>query len=338
MKKFLRKAILFLLFILLPVLLSIVCYIVCDPFKVVHKYSKFSPSETLLNRDYVSIETLLKTGCENNYDSFVFGSSRVVGFSSKSWSNHIKSKSILYLDASLESVCGIFHKLKLLDSCKASIANTLIVLDRDCSFKKLRNEDFNGHLFIKHPKVTKQSFIKFNYIFYKAFINPGFLFSYFIYKMTNIFYPFMSGFLNDKSIEYDPITNEILFTKIDDLIQRNKTEYYKDKDSDFYVRPKISQVSDPIITAEGEAYLREISLILQKNKTNYRVILSPLFEEVKWSPKDLLILKTIFKSKYVFDFSGKTVFSQNKENYYESSHYRKNVGDLILDSAYKEVN
>jgi hypothetical protein len=58
-----------------------------------------------------------------------------------------------------------------------------------------------------------------------------------------------------------------------------------------------------------------------------------LFEQMNWNPKDLNFLKNLFGSN-LYDYSGINEFTNNKLNYYESSHFRPVVGDKILNSIY----
>jgi hypothetical protein len=46
------------------------------------------------------------------------------------------------------------------------------------------------------------------------------------------------------------------------------------------------------------------------------------------------ILKGLF-GENLYDFSGKNAFTEDKYNFYESSHYRKKVGDGIMAIIYK---
>jgi hypothetical protein len=80
--------------------------------------------------------------------------------------------------------------------------------------------------------------------------------------------------------------------------------------------------------------LKEVKHILEKNNTNYKVVLSPLYEQIKFNNSDLLLLENEFGNN-LYDFSGKNSFTDVKTNYYETSHFRPNVGDSILKIIYK---
>ena len=80
--------------------------------------------------------------------------------------------------------------------------------------------------------------------------------------------------------------------------------------------------------------LKEIKRLLLKNKTKFKVVLSPLYEQTKFNPHDLQILKYVF-GKNLYDFTGKNRFTDKITNYYESSHFRPSVGDSIMKIIYK---
>jgi hypothetical protein len=102
----------------------------------------------------------------------------------------------------------------------------------------------------------------------------------------------------------------------------------------FYERQAEKTDSVARIKEEHLFMLKEIKRILVKNKTNYKVIISPLYEQTKLNKHDINILTSIFGLN-LYDYSGKNNFTENKLNYYETSHYIPSVGDSILQMIYK---
>lgn len=97
--------------------------------------------------------------------------------------------------------------------------------------------------------------------------------------------------------------------------------------------------SEAVITGEDQhLMLLKISNIFSKHKTNVKIVVSPLYDEIKLNPKDLDILSFYFGEKNIYDFSGPSHFSSNIGNYYENSHYRTTVGREILNAIYEEQN
>jgi hypothetical protein len=80
--------------------------------------------------------------------------------------------------------------------------------------------------------------------------------------------------------------------------------------------------------------LQSISKIFRKHNTNFKIIISPLYDQVKIAPRDLNMLNKIFKRENVFDFSGINQYTSDFHNYYETSHYRPIIAEKILEKIY----
>ena len=81
--------------------------------------------------------------------------------------------------------------------------------------------------------------------------------------------------------------------------------------------------------------LQEIKSIFDKHNTNYRLVISPLYNQIKFNLTDLNVLNSIFGRNFVCDFSGIKELTKPKTNYYEFSHYRPKVGEQIMQRIYK---
>ena len=75
--------------------------------------------------------------------------------------------------------------------------------------------------------------------------------------------------------------------------------------------------------------------ILVKNHTNFKIVISPLYDQRKLNPQDLSRLNEIFGPGHIYDFSGKNSFTGDYHNYYETSHYRLPVTDSIISMIYR---
>lgn len=308
-------------------------YLYFDPFKVLRHYNDYSYSHILQNRDYISTTMFLNNHQKNKYNSFIFGSSRTVAFRINSWSKYLSDTDRPFMfDASNESIYGIYTKLKYLDSRNIEIKNALIILCRDVSFSDEKNH--KGHLFIKHPTTSGKGNLGFQVEFFKAYINPKFLFDFYSYQILGTYRPFMFGYIEKNKTAYDSLTNEISVIDREAEIIENPTEYYLQRRALFDERTDERTDSTQRITKKQLFILKEIRRILEKNKTNYTVVLSPLYEQIKLNTSDLLLLKNEFGNN-LYDFSGKNAFTEDKKNYYETSHFRPNVGDDILKIIYE---
>jgi hypothetical protein len=332
MKNFLTTFIRFSYLILFSLILLFLLYFIFDPFKVLKNYSDYSNNYVISNRDYISTNTFINNYKKNKYNSFIFGSSRTLGFKPKSWKKYLLDADKPYVfDASGESVFGIYSKLKFLDSLSIPINNAIILLCRDVSFGYSENP--KGHLFIKHPSVSKESKFTFHLEFIKAYFNPKFIFNYYLYTLTKRYEPFMNGYIEDRKITFDTITNELNIIDQENEIVHNPTAYYQKREDIFFDRVSEKSDSTQRITEKYQFYLGRIKEILEKKHTKYKVVLSPLYEQVKFNSNDSLFLHDLFGSN-LYDFSGENDLTKSKINYYETNHFRPNVGDSILKKMY----
>lgn len=330
MKLFIKQLSLFLLF---PILLLIIGYLYFDPFKVLYNYEDYAQTPVVLDRDYVSTKCYLEKRDKYNYDSFIFGSSRAHAFKASAWEKHLNAKNSVYtFDAAGESMYGIYDKLVKIDQHNSNIQNVIIVLCRDWSFIEKKGAH-SGHLFKKHPDFSEKTWLNFHFTFFKSYLNTKFLLAYYNHKVTGKFKPWMTYIISNDTFILDKKTNEMNVPRVDSIIESNLKLHVESKKDIFYERK--GEIRDSInrITPEQLTYLVGIKKIINKNKTKLIVIGGPSYDQCRFSKKDEQILKNIFGSSF-YDYTGKNKYTDNKENYYETSHYRKNVGEGILNEIY----
>jgi hypothetical protein len=277
----------------------------------------------------------MKNKNKYQYNSFIFGSSRTIAFRINSWKKYLKpTDNPFKFDASGDSIYGIWKKIVFLNKNKTKIDNALIVIDKGITF--VYSEDQPGHLFIKHPLISGNSWYNFHRTFFTAYIKPGFLFSFFKFKLTNKYDESMEDYIEKKEVKMDPITNEMIAEDQENEIINFPTEYYEKRKDIFY--PRKGETISPIdsINVRQIEMMREIVDILKAQNSNYKVIISPLYDQVKFSPNDQRILNEIFVG-HIYDFSGENEFTSSITNYYETSHYRPHVGDSILSTIYRSM-
>ncbi|MGZ3861841.1 MAG: hypothetical protein ACXVPN_07685 [Bacteroidia bacterium] len=306
-------------------------YFYFDPFKVIHAYSNYSFLHVTTNRDYISTEMFIKNRQRYNYNSFIFGSSRTLAYDPVHWKKHLTpNDSPFMFDASGETFQGVYRKIKFLDSSRVQMKNAIVILCRDASFFPPQG----GHLFIKDPRTCNDTRLSFNIAFLKAYFNPQFLLSYYTYILTGEYKPWMRGYIDNRNIKVDSITNKINILDQEEEITKTPGEYYAKRKDVFYTRSGERTDTVPRINKNYERMLEEVAAIFKRQGTNYNVIISPLYEQTKFHPDDIALLKKIF-GENLFDFSGENEFTKNIHNYYEKSHYRPNVGDSILNYIYQ---
>jgi hypothetical protein len=69
-------------------------------------------------------------------------------------------------------------------------------------------------------------------------------------------------------------------------------------------------------------------------QTEYFIVISPLYNQIKMNALDVVKLQQIFSEQRVYDFSGVNRFTEDYTHYYERSHYRPFVAAMVLDSIY----
>jgi hypothetical protein len=315
------------------VILIFVVYI--DLFKV-FKFSNYYDQNQIvtLNREMITTKTYLNNRVSQQYNSFIFGSSRSQAYKTSEWRKYLKPDSkCFHFDASWESVLGIYLKIKFIDKKGDILKNALIIIDEDIlSQTNLKT----GHLYIPLPEVSQNSIIQFYFTYVQATLNPLFLFSYIYYNLTNEYREWMGMFVTP--IKLDKFTGDIitcdLYYPQDQMIIRDSVGYYeKLKQNGTFNQKKISDKKFNYETIES--LLDSMLFIFEKYNTNYKIVISPNFDQKKMDSKlfNLLILK--FGSSNVYNFSGKNEFTTDLSNYYESSHYRPLLADKILKKVYQ---
>jgi hypothetical protein len=319
-----------------PLVIFLVVYFTCDPFKVLRQYDvylksgKSNPVE--VNAGYVAVTMFLKNYPKLKYDSFIFGNSRSRFYPVAEWKKYIQATECFHFDASGESLYGIYKKFEFLEKQNIHIKNALIVWD---AFLLDQAADSEGHLERQHPLITGESWHSFHVRFLKTFLNGKFLLSYLDFKIRGQVRPYMGKTLSSNIIGYNPVTNELTFDNFENIIAKNREDYYGPQKSQFPPQNPVEQYSDAVIGLKQKEQLRYIKAQLDKNHTIYRIVISPLYYQKKLNARDLKVLNEIFGREFVFDFSGKNEITSTIYNYYESSHYRPHVCRWILSQLYK---
>ncbi len=343
MNKFLKG----LVYFTFPFIVILSLYLALDPFMVLRDYDVvFDPKAKGwigINKDYLSTRIYEKNYQKQQYNAFIFGNSRSIFYEIKDWQKHIDSNSnCFHFDGSGEALYALHKKIVYLESKKAKIKNCLLVLDYEIL---MQDKPKSGHLFMISPQlesVGKNVFGKFYQysIFhlanFKGFLSPLFLFTYFDFKISGEVKPYMikNFLLNDKLFQYDSIHNEQTLPMLEKKIADGKF-FTAAKLSDFPIRDSIAKYYPRAIKDNQIILLEEIVSIFRKNKTNYKIIISPNYDQEIFNREDLTNLNEIFGKENVFDFSGKNKFTEDYHDYYEAWHYRPHIAREVMNLVYK---
>lgn len=169
-----------------------------------------------------------------------------------------------------------------------------------------------------------------------AFLDRRFLKAYADYRITGHAKPYMSaqGVLDHRPFVYDSISNELRFESFEELIASG--EYYtEDRMKPFYKRDGELRFASPFIAPKHETMLDAIARHFSAMHTDYFIVISPLYNQIKMNTSDVTMLKQIFGEQRVYDFSGVNRFTADYTHYYERSHYRPHIAKAVLDSIYE---
>jgi hypothetical protein len=281
---------------------------------------------TSLNRGYVGVATFDRNYRKNQYDSFVLGNSRSFPYEIDDWKNYIDANSsCFHFDGADESLYGIDKKVNYIKQKKLSLRNVLLILDYS-TLDQVKSS--TEHLKMLPPQLEQyKNGIAFHGAFAKVFINPRFAQIYFTYRITGEIKPYTKE--EQLGLKYDPQRNEVIYSLYEQMIQEDQY-YFNRRMKKFYPRDTIQHYSPVVIKERQKELLTDILKIFKEDKTNYKVIINPLYDQKKLNPVDLNYLKEIFGQQNVFDFSGINEFTQDYHNYYDVSHYRPTVSRQIL--------
>lgn len=321
----------------MPFLLIILIYFIKDPYKVLYHYdSYFISNKTLhvdLDKDFVSTQNFINKYDKYKYDSYIFGGSRSAHYEINEWKKHITGGAAYHFDGNYESLYGIEKKFQFLDRRSVKIKNALLVIDEQLLSSIENSKEL---ISIKHPALSGQSWFSFELYFFKAYIDRSFFIPYLNLIFFNKFEPGVV-FLNTKNF-YNDTLNEIKWPYTDNAIQSNIDSFYDSKKDLFYQRGPNQQYDSVHLDSVRITMLNNIKNILVKYSTNYKIVINPLYNQLKMNRADLQIINSIFGAKNVYDFSGINDITNDMHNYYEDSHYRPFVANKIMDSVYSKFN
>lgn len=314
-----------------------VAYFVCDPFKILYDHTDVifqedgTPDGFTLNRDYVGTELLLHNYPKLKYDSFIFGSSRASVFRSFEWEKHIDTDApSFHFIGSGESLYGIWKKVKFLDRKNIQIKNALLCIDHNL-LGRLKNGD--GLISVRHPEVTGNK-LGFHFLHLTEYLSTDFFIQYLDYKIFGKRKPYMTKLFDNSNgdLKFENESNDWYHQGKENRIQQDSIGYYEHPI--FYERSETEEIGEIVIEDDQLFMLKEIGKILDKNRTNVKILINPLYDQLRLSSDDEKTLKKIFGQGNVSNFSGKNDLTNYKGNFYENSHFKPYVATKLLSSVY----
>lgn len=321
-----------------PVLLLLALYLYYDPFRVLRKYDNYEKGCFVsLNRDFVSNEIYLKKNKERQYNAFIFGNSRSLAFLCSDWQQYIGANSSpFHYDASSETLKALTDKIKYIDSTNGKLDNALVILDRHLL---ALNDYLDGELYKPHPTLSNTSWFNYHVFYFKAFLAEFYFAKYMDYSLTRTYKPYMKGVIETRPIDYNAVTNDFFLKVYDEALEKDPQKYIEEHIEFYPARDTANtKISDAVIGDKQLYFLNEIIKVFLKQKTNFKIIISPPYDQEYLNKSDLEKLTSIFGKEHVYDFSGKNEYTRHIENYYESFHYRPKVARDIMQKIYSGEN
>lgn len=320
-----------------PIIIVLGLYVVLDPFRVVRNYE--DPTKNgfiILNKDHVSTELYLGKAPKQQYNSFIFGSSRTMAYRHSDWLTHLPKGAVPFsFDAHQETLWGIEKKVRTLDKLGTPLDNIVLLIDPLNTFTPMTNS--SGQLYIKDPRISGESKFVFQKSFLESWFSDLFFVKYLDYTFFGTVRPYMEGMLTiDNSNLVDPVSGERNID-IEASVQLDEDAFYNERSANFYARDTTQFVNYPaMITSEHEVALNYIAAVFRDHGSLYEIVISPAYDLQAIAPEDKEKLVSIFGKEHVHDYSGMNSITTNQHNYFESSHYRPHVGRWILDDIYNK--
>ena len=264
------------------------------------------------NQNYIKMNFLLHH--KERFHSFIFGSSRVGKLNPK----HINNETYYNMTYSEGLPLEHLENIKLLLKSGISIKNLLIGLD-DFSYKLDPYAHLTQPMRLPHYKTDMNDMNSFQFYSY-----------YLLRKPSSRDISKHSSHSHKKTYDFDIYHTgvPIVPQKIDDFIESHKEEHIHDKKfllPRTYVGDRMSKTLEEIQEIIEIAKKHNIHCTFFINpiqKTSYLALNQNSFQTFKYN---------LAKLTNFYDFSGLNTITTNNYYFYETSHYRTIVGDLILD-------
>lgn len=310
MKDYKRFITIFILFIIIDLAVIIGININIDNYGIFR--TDFSKQIIEPNQNYVKMRYILAN--KYKYNSFIFGSSRIGKIDPFKISDG-KYYNFTYADGLPQEH---LKNIKILLKNRVKIKNILLGLD-DFSYRLYPAEHENSLLNMPYPSNIFEKVI---------------LFSNYFIRMPK---KFTEKEITQK-LDYD-ITNSgrPLCKDCDEKIDKDIINFAKDKRFEVPTHSENKNVYLP----ETISSIKELVKICKDNNIKLRIFINPV-HKTSYLANNIQnfdkFKKELALTTDYYDFSGLNKITTNNIMYYETSHYRVKVGDMIIDKIYKSKN
>jgi hypothetical protein len=269
-----------------------------------------------------------------HYDSFIMGTSCTKAFNSSEWNKYIHGRPFRLFSNS-ENVAGAYQKLAALDKQKnQEIRNLLIVCDKSFFINSETREDVTH---IMPPDVTGKSRLNFQFTFLQGFFSPEFLWYFLKYHITHHYNDKMRGVINNDGQTHTRYTNDAVLPNEERIKKEGESFWHSDRWKGLLNKYRGHKESPRTIYNTQISFLNGIKNICKRHGTNVKIAIGPSMKRESLNHVDVRILKHIFGTHNVVDYSDAAHSKYyNYHYYYDESHYRTIVGNAMLHDLYSK--
>ena len=329
MKRFVISVV---LFFAIPLLLLAGLYAFTDPYRTMREFNRDDFDET--NREYFSTELFLQNNPEQQYNAFVFCSSRGSGINSYLW-KHLLGDTIrpFVFQSWAEDLVGMEEKVNFVIQQGNHIDYALILVDMSCTFD---NRKHNSPVDQRHYLLDGGNKLTYNYRFWLNFIQKPSQWVSAIKKsrrpLSNSYDHIANDRDNDNCYLWQELPPQDSLSGCSAISKQtflNQVKFQKESDI---------KVGSPVIDADDVARLRRIKATLDSHHANVKILLSPyyVYQNPMANPKDVQLLKSIFGDENVFDYTQKSELTTDYNYYLDPKHFGRRAGGMILQEMYKQ--
>lgn len=295
-------------------------YIV-DPFNIFH--SKFLKYQFQMNERFMKIEFLQKNN--NDFNSYLIGSSRIGTTNPAVINKYIPNSKFYNFTISSATISDELRHIQYMINANYKISNLYIQVDVIDNMQTYLQEK-SDYLRMPHPYVAGKSLSQY-YIDY--------LFNFFPFNTKG---KILKNFEGSNDAEYDIKTGVWSRPSKDLRVEADCSQYIKSEpEFNTHIKPSMQNKA----TDKNMKSLELLVDICKKNKISLIVFVTPHnhnYLDNVYESEYYVFLKKLSAVTNYWDFSGYNSVTTNDCNYYESSHYRSKIGNLIAARIFDDKN
>lgn len=318
----------------LPIIAIAALYFITDPYRLFSTFTPYNYDVRVINRDQVSTDFFLYLNAKNNYNSFIFGSSRANGINSYHWRHYLPADARQFLFQGYgQTISGIEEKVLFLEKNGNQIENALILIDIPGSFAE--DQYPTNPVMIRDYRTSVQNKYLYHFLRFASFARKPSEWKAALIGLPSI-------------VTIDTFSNEFGFEKRDRDISIQPKMDYLDACSEEVRMSLLKElqktdtctpnISEPLINENMVKKLRTIKAFFDRHGTNYRIIITPTIYPLYPSinPYDLKTLEEIFGEENVCDYSGKNHITTDWRYFSDPLHFGECAGWKIIEDIYSE--